>query len=101
LPEVEQARVQLELAQVSELADPHSVALLTEAGGSGALPPDSVPGNAARSLWFFLYQPTVFREVLLRQEVAEIGAWRVAQGPAARPVAPLLCRHAALAESLR
>jgi hypothetical protein len=101
LPESEQARVELELAQVNELADPHAIALLTEACNGNDLPPDSVTGDAARSLWFFLHHPTPFREVLLRQEVAEIGTWRVAQGPAVLPIEPMLNRREALAESLR
>src|SRR5438270_13080500 len=65
LDEATQAQVEIELAQVNELADPDSVALLAEAMQGGDLPPDSVPGDAARALWFLLHHPTVFHEVLL------------------------------------
>jgi hypothetical protein len=101
LPEAKWGMFELELAQVSELADPDSIALLCEAARGRPLPPASVPGDAARSLWFFLNHPSLFREVLFGQEIAEVDAWRMAQGPAVGTVDQMLGRDAALADGLR
>lgn len=102
LPEATRASIELELAQVSELADPDAVALLTEAARGQPLPPASVPGDAARALWFFLHHPALFRDVLLGQVVAEVEAWRAAQGPAVgTDVERLLQRRSDVAKSLR
>jgi hypothetical protein len=101
LGEAAQARVDLELAQVSELSDPATLALLTEAARGRGLPPDAVPDGAARALWFFLHHPALFHDVLLQQEVAETGAWRVAQAPAGHRADDLFGRRDALADTLR
>src|SRR5438067_2016361 len=64
LREAKHATVELELAQVSELANPDAIALLTEAVRGRFLPPATVPGDLARTLWFFLHYPALFRDVL-------------------------------------
>src|SRR5712671_6885505 len=45
LPKTEQSRVELELAQVNELAHADAVAQLLTAASGRALPPESVPGE--------------------------------------------------------
>jgi hypothetical protein len=101
LSESEQAGVELELAQVNELADADAIAILTEACAERSLPPETLPGDPARALWFFLWHPATFRDVLLQREVGEIDAWRTAQGPADRSVTDLPNRQRDLAESLQ
>src|SRR5438046_2072744 len=54
LPESEQARVELELAQVNEMAHPDAVSHLLKAAEGRELPSDLLPGDAAVALWFFL-----------------------------------------------
>src|SRR5207253_3021958 len=45
LPESEQARVELELSQVNEVAHPAALAALVEAAQGREPPPDSIPGE--------------------------------------------------------
>jgi hypothetical protein len=100
LPEAEQARIELELAQVAELSHPSALRLLCEAAAGREIAPDVVPGNAPLALWFFLRHADLFREVLLRYEIKDTASWRTAQGPAGLTPVGDGRRHA-LAESLR
>lgn len=101
LPDTEQARVELELAQVSDLAHPDALAQLLAAVEGCTLPPDSVPADAALSLWFLLHEPDLFKAVFLRHEISEAGAWRTAYAPPGLALTDLASRKAALADSLK
>lgn len=101
LPETEQARVELELAQAAELADEVALGQLLAASADDGPPPDSVPGGAALALWFLLHRPEMFRDAFVGHEIAEVGAWRSARAPPGVTLNDLAARAAALAESLR
>lgn len=101
LPDAEQARVELELAQVNELADAEAAARLVEAAHASNLPSDSVPGQTALAMWFFLHHPDLFHEVFLQQEIGEVDSWRTVKAPAGIALQDLTSRQEALAESLK
>jgi hypothetical protein len=101
LPEGDQARVELELGQVNEVAHTHAIELLTAAARSRRLPTDSIPGNAARALWFFLHYPDLFHDTLLGQELADGESWRAVAAPRSIAIGRLPMRKAALAASLK
>src|SRR5687767_11705802 len=65
LPPERQARVELELTRVSEVACSGALDQLLAAGGARELPADAGPGDAALALWFFLHRPDAFHEVFL------------------------------------
>ena len=72
----QQARIELELATISEMASNGAVVHLLAAGEGRDLPVDSVPGNTALALWFFLHHPAAFHEVFLHHEVQDTnGTW--------------------------
>src|SRR5258708_3613541 len=56
----EQAEVELELASISDLADHGAVAQLFKGIEGKDLPSDSIPGDTALALWFFLRHQGVF-----------------------------------------
>ena len=101
LPEAGQAQVELDLAQVHELARPETLGQLLVAAQGRELPPDSVPGDVPLALWFFLQYPDLFREVLHHHELAEAGSWRTAQAPAGIPLPAIAGRCGALAATLK
>jgi hypothetical protein len=100
LPPDRQARVELELAQVCELADPdgnaHLLATVAE-----RVPPDDVPAGLALALWFLLYHPEEFREVFFHHEVRDAHAWRSGKGPPGASPAHLIARAGDLRDALR
>jgi hypothetical protein len=101
LPESEQARVELELAQVNELARRETIALLLEATRERGLPPDSIPGETALALWFFLHHSDLFHEVFLRHEISEVDGWRDARCLPGIALDDLQRKQESLADSLR
>jgi len=101
LPEAEQARVELEMAQVHALANPEALALLLSAAESRGLPPEAIPDGAALALWFFLHHPQLFQEAFLRREIADLDSWRTARAPAGIALDDLERRRGALAATLR
>jgi len=101
LPQAEQARVELDLAQVNELAQPDVIARLIEAGRERGLAPDSIPGETALALWFFLRHGDLFYEAFLNFEISEVDGWRVAQAPPGIVLDDMRGRQTALAESLK
>jgi hypothetical protein len=100
LPEPEQARIELELAQVNELANADAAALLLAAAEKQGLPADTIPAETALALWFFLHHPHLFREVFLRQEIGEVDVWRTASAPPGITLDDLHCRQEALSATL-
>src|SRR6266550_2465754 len=52
-----QARLELDLAKVNDLAGRDANMHLLEAVEGGVAPPDAVPSGAPLALWFLLYQP--------------------------------------------
>ena len=101
LPEAEQAKVELELAQVNEMAHMDTVAQLLAAARERGLPSDLVPGETALALWFLLHYPELFQEVFFQHEVGEIGAWRTIRVPRDTAVPDFSVRKEALANSLK
>lgn len=101
LPADTQARVDLELAQVNELATPEGAAHLVEAAAGGDLPPDHLSPGPALALWFFLRRPTVFQAVFFQHEVSEVHSWRAAQAAVGLPLDDLSGRAARLGDELR
>lgn len=72
----EQADVELELCQASELARRDSVYHLIDVCSGHGLPSDLVPGESAQSLWFLVHRREIFLEVYYNEEVLEIESWR-------------------------
>lgn len=101
LSAAEQARIELELAQVNEMADAVSLEHLIHVADGRDLPPDSIPAGAAQALWFFLHHPSLFQEAFLQQEIAEVDAWRTARAPAGIVIDELPGKQHALTESLK
>lgn len=101
LPETEQAKVEVELARVNEMAHADAVRQLLAAASARGLPSDSVPGDTALALWFLVHCPELFHEAFLQHEIGEVGAWRTVRVPPGIAIPDLPGRKAALAESLR
>ncbi len=101
LPPDAQARIQLELAQVNELAGRDGNAHLLEAAGDEEIPGVEISGGPALALWFLLYQPRLFHEVFFHHEVEDVRAWRSARAAANLRIDDLSAAAAALAEELR
>jgi hypothetical protein len=101
LPPDAKARIELELAQVNELAGGDGISHLLDAAVGGELPGDDIPGGPALALWFFLRRPALFREVFFHHEVREARYWRAARAPAGVAAADLPGRATALGEELR
>jgi hypothetical protein len=101
LPESAQARVELELQQVNEMAYPEAVEHLLAAARERGPPPDAIPGTAALALWFFLHHPDLFHEAFLLEGIEENGAWRIARTTPGIVLDDLPGKQAALAESLK
>ncbi len=100
-PEAEQAHIELELAQVQDLAHPAALGLLLDLLPPGGPPPDFLPGGAPLALWFFLEYPTLFQEVYLRQEIGTLESWRTAFGPPGLVLDALVRRQESLGTSLK
>jgi hypothetical protein len=100
-PETEQARVELELSQVNDLAHAAPLALLLDAVQGWGVPPAFLPGGPPLALHFFLHHPDLFQEVFLQQEIGTLECWRTATAPAGLAPAELLNRRDRLAESLK
>jgi hypothetical protein len=96
-----QAIVELELAQANELADCGGIDHLLAAAEGLLLPPDTLPTNAALTLWFLVHHPTLFHEVFLQHEIQEVACWEHARAPAVVAIGELEAASAALAEALR
>jgi hypothetical protein len=101
LPEGGQATVEVELAQVNELAHSAGIGLLVAALQGSGLPPDDIPGDAALSLWFLLHHSDLFHEAFMHQEIAEVGSWRTASTLPGLRLDDLSRHAAALGESLK
>jgi hypothetical protein len=101
LPEPEQAKVELELAQVQALAHPAALALLVAAAQKQGPPPESVPDGIPLALWCFLHHATLFHDVFLRQEIASAETWRCAMAPPGLLLDDLETRQDALSASLQ
>jgi hypothetical protein len=101
LPEAAQARVELELAQVNDMADPRAIAQLMEGACEGGLPPDGIPGNTALALWFLVRRPDLFREVFFAREIGDAHSWRVARSAPGIVLDDLPRRQASLARTLQ
>lgn len=101
LPESATSQMELDLARVNELAHPRAIELLIAASRGKTLPPDDVPSDHARALWFYLNQPDLFHETFLRLQADEFHSWRSFEVPSS--VDPLLVidRRNALAGSLK
>lgn len=96
-----QARIELELALVTELSGDDGTAHLLAAAAGGPLPPDDVPGGEGVALWFLLHRPDVFHEVFLHHESGDGEHWRRAKSAAAIVIDDLGRAGFALAEGLR
>lgn len=93
----EQARVELDLAWVNEMAGRDGLAHLRDAIGEA--PPADVPDGVPLALWFFVRHQDVFHEVFVHHEVREAGTWRaVRMAPSRLPTDPAAA--AALGEEL-
>jgi hypothetical protein len=101
LPPAAQARVELELAKVYELADREAVDHLIQAAGEGDLPPEHIPGGVPLSLWFFLHRPEHFAAVFLHHEVSEADGWRSARAAPQAAIDDLAATADALAGELK
>ncbi len=80
LPEPRRAEIELELAQVNDLAHRDAIYHLIDACAGNGLPSDLIPGEAAQALWFLVHRPEVFQEVFFHEEIAESEAWHHAAG---------------------
>jgi hypothetical protein len=94
-------RVEIELAEVNEMAGSESLPHLLAAAWGHELPPDHIPQGAPTALWFLLHQPDAFRKAYLNQELLEACAWRNAQTGAGREIDNPARAGLALAASLR
>ena len=74
-----QARVELEMAEVNELAGREGNLHLLDAGAGSETPPFDVPAGAPLALWFFLRHPDLFHEVFLHHEISAVRSWRTAR----------------------
>ncbi len=101
LPPDAQARVELELAQISELSGPEATTHLLEAAGGGSLPPDDVPTGAAVALWFLVNRPELFQDVFFQHEVSEVHNWRTGRASAGITVRDIAKKAEALGEAVR
>jgi hypothetical protein len=79
LPPEKQAEIELELAQVNELAHRGGIYSLIDACAERDLPADLIPGEAAQALWFLVRHPDVFQEVFFHEEVQEVESWQNAR----------------------
>ncbi len=79
LSEPLQTQIDLELAQVHELAHEQAIMALRAAAQERETPEDTIPTDAAVALWYLLYHPDLFFSVFVRQEMAMVDCWRVAQ----------------------
>lgn len=95
-----QADVELELAQVNDLATRDSVYHLIDVGGGKGAPCDLIPGEAAQALWFLVHQPDVFQEVFFHEEVLEAESWQNALAPPGVPVTDVKAGQARLERGL-
>jgi hypothetical protein len=100
LPPEQQARIELELATVNELADREGTAHLL-AAASKAIPPEHIPGGAPLALWFLLHQTAIFRSVFLHHEIAEAEGWRTARIARGISLADLPAKAEALSRAVR
>jgi hypothetical protein len=100
LPHDRQARLELELATVNEMAGEEGNRRLLEGAAGGEIPDASVPAGAPLALWFLVNREGLFREVFLRHTTEEPGPWRC--GRAAKRLSPseLDAKAAALAAAL-
>lgn len=101
LPPGQRARVELELVQVEEMAEPGPAAHLREALPAGEQPPDDVPAGAPLVLWILLTHPALFHEVRLHHEFRAIASWRTAHAPPGLDLADPTAKAPALARELR
>ncbi|HYH66806.1 MAG TPA: hypothetical protein VD866_19085 [Urbifossiella sp.] len=101
LPPEARARIELELAMVTELSGDDGTAHLLAAAAGGPLPPDDVPGGAGVALWFLLHRPDLLHGVFLHHESGDDLHWRRAKAAAAIVIDDLDRAGSALAEGLR
>jgi hypothetical protein len=79
LPAEERATINLELAQVNDLAHRGAIRHLVDACAGRGLPGALVAGEEAQALWFLVHQPAVFQEVFFHAEVEEVASWQNAR----------------------
>jgi hypothetical protein len=96
-----QARIELELAQVNELAGSDANAHLVEVGQSTSVPPVDIPGGAILALWFFVHHPDLFQDVFFHHEVRDVQAWRLAKAEVDLDIGDLPQKATGLGEELR
>ncbi len=101
LPGVQQAAVEMELAQVHELSGPEASAHLVDASGGGAIPSDDIPSGSPLALWFLVHRPDLFRDVFFQHEVSEIHNWRTARADAHLPIGDIPAKAEALGDAIR
>lgn len=101
LPAAQQMRIELELAQVDEMANPDALRPLLDVMDGRQPPTDGVPGDIPLALWFFLRHPDLFHQAFLHQELGDVDCWRTATGPIGVACNDLHSRQEALAKSLR
>jgi hypothetical protein len=101
LPPDAQARIELELALVTELSDDDGTAHLLAAASGGLLPPDDVPSGVGVALWFLLHRPDLLHEVFLHHETGDDHHWQRAKSASAIVIDDLGRSASALADGLR
>ena len=77
-----QARVELEMAEINELAGHEGNTHLLDAGEGREPPPLDVPAGAPLALWYLLHHPDLFHEVFLHHEIRSVRSWRIARAAA-------------------
>lgn len=101
LPQEKQAQVELELATVRDLAEQGAITQLLAGLEGKAPPPDSVPGDTALALWFFVRHPALFHEVFLHHETDDAETWWNARAAPDVSLQDLPAKAASLAAGLR
>jgi hypothetical protein len=78
LPPEQRADIELEIAQVADLANREAICHLIDVCAGRSLPTDLAVGEAAQSLWFLLHHPGVFEEAYFHFQTRTIESWRCA-----------------------
>lgn len=96
-----QHEVELELAQVNEMAGPEAIAHFLDIAEPCDLPPSSIASGPPMALWFLLHRPDLFHHVFFHQEIASTDSWHHARAARSLTLDDLPERAAVLSASLK